>query len=117
MAGALLMIDFEDIQGIIRFGYRRLTEAVFLLLKVRDTAAARSWLTSAPVSTATEVKDAPKTALQVAFTCEGLKALGVPPEVLAGFSPEFLSGMAGENSRSRRLGDVGSNSPQSWNWG
>jgi len=111
------MIDFEDIQGIVRFGYRRLTEASFLLLKVRDPAAARSWLAAAPVSTATELKDTPKTALQIAVTCEGLKALGVPSDVLAGFSPEFLSGMAGDSSRSRRLGDVGSNSPQSWSWG
>ena len=55
--------------------------------------------------------------LQVAFTREGLEALGVAGDVVAGFSAEFLSGMAGEASRSRRLGDVGANSPEWWKWG
>ena len=59
----------------------------------------------------------PGTALQVAFTREGLQALGVPAGILQGFSAEFLSGMAGEESRSRRLGDVGASSPSGWQWG
>jgi Dyp-type peroxidase family len=117
MAATPLTIDFADIQGIVRFGYRRLTEASFLLLKIRDAVTARSWLKAAPISSAVELENAPAAALQIAFTCEGLKALGIAPEILAGFSPEFLSGMAGDASRSRRLGDVGSNSPQSWLWG
>lgn len=110
-------VDFKDIQGIVRFGYRRLTEASFLLLKIRDSVAARAWLATAPVTTAEELTVAPLTALQLAFTREGLQALGVPTDVLAGFSPEFLSGMSNEESRSRRLGDVGANSPQYWQWG
>ena len=36
---------------------------------------------------------------------------------MAGFSTEFLSGMAGEESRSRRLGDIGNNDPRRWSWG
>jgi Dyp-type peroxidase family len=55
--------------------------------------------------------------LQVALTREGLDALGVPAEVLAGFSPEFLVGMGGDESRSRRLGDVAESDPQYWTWG
>ena len=100
MAATPLTVDFADIQGITRFGYRRLTEASFLLLTIHDAAAARSWLATAPISSAVELKQAPTTALQVAFTCEGLKTLGVPANVLAGFSPEFLSGMAGNDARS-----------------
>ena len=42
--------------------------------------------------------------------------LGVPPSVLAAFAPEFLSGMT-EESRARRLGDVGSDAPAHWEWG
>ena len=110
-------VDFNDVQGIVRFGYRRLSEACYLLLKIRDAAAARSWLANAPVSTAADLGEAPKTALQLAFTAEGLRALGVPHNVLAGFSAEFLSGMTGEDSRSRRLGDTGANAPQYWRWG
>jgi deferrochelatase/peroxidase EfeB len=110
-------VDYSDIQGLVRFGYAKLTEASFVLLSIRDAAAARSWLINAPVSNAVQLPQAPSTALQLAFTREGLQALQVPGEVIAGFSAEFLSGMAGEESRSRRLGDVGANSPQNWAWG
>jgi deferrochelatase/peroxidase EfeB len=86
-------------------------------LNIRDARAARSWLTNAPITTAEKLTTAPTTALQVAFTCEGLRALGLSAEILEAFSPEFLSGMAGQESRSRRLGDVGVNAPESWLWG
>ncbi|MGH9477963.1 MAG: Dyp-type peroxidase, partial [Terriglobales bacterium] len=36
---------------------------------------------------------------------------------VAQFSAEFLSGMAGQSSRSRRLGDVGASAPANWGWG
>lgn len=110
-------VDYSDIQGLVRFGYSALSEACFLLLNIRDAGAARAWLRTAPVATAVELGQAPETALQVAFTREGLQALGLTGAVLAGFSAEFLSGMAGQESRSRRLGDVGANSPQYWQWG
>ncbi len=110
-------VDFSDIQGLVRFGYGPLTEASFLLLKVRNAAVARTWLATAPVATAVELSQAPTTALQVAFTHEGLQALGVEDDVLAKFSDEFVSGMVGQESRSRRLGDVGVNSPENWQWG
>jgi len=109
-------MNYSDVQGLVRFGYSRLTEASFLLLKIRNASAARAWLVTAPVGTAVELDQAPRTALQVAFTGPGLQALGVTDRVLAGFSAEFLAGMA-EESRSRRLGDVGANSPQYWRWG
>ena len=110
-------VDFSDIQGIVRFGYSSLTEASFFLLKIRDAKAARAWLATAPVSTAVERKTAPDTALQVAFTVDGLRALGMNEEVVESFAPEFLSGMGQNSSRSRRLGDVGANSPEYWRWG
>jgi deferrochelatase/peroxidase EfeB len=110
-------VDYSDIQGLVRFGYAKLTEASFILLSIRDVAAARAWLADAPISNAMQLPQAPLTALQVAFTCEGLQALQVPKDVLTGFSAEFLSGMTGEQSRSRRLGDVGANAPRNWTWG
>ncbi len=110
-------MNTKDIQGLVRFGYAALSEASFLLLNIRDVAAARSWLAAAPISTAEELSQPPTSALQVAFTREGLVVLGLADEVLAGFSTEFLSGMSGEESRSRRLGDVGASSPRTWQWG
>jgi deferrochelatase/peroxidase EfeB len=109
-------LDYGDVQGLVRFGYKRMTEAAYLLLRVRDAAAARAWLRSAPVTSATTLDPPPTTALQVAFTASGLKALGVAESTLAGFSSEFLAGMTAD-ARARRLGDVGANAPSQWEWG
>src|SRR5258706_1668735 len=103
-------------QGIVRFGYKRMTEGSYALLRVRDVTAARAWLRSAPIASAITLDPPPATAIQVAFTAAGLEALGISASVLADFSPEFLAGMT-ENNRSRRLGDVGSNAPSQWEWG
>ena len=109
-------VDLADVQGLVRFGHGPLREAVFVLARVKGVAAARSWLRSVPVSTAAPTSSRPTTALQVAITAHGLEALGVPPSIRAGFSPEFLEGMADAN-RARRLGDVGGNAPVQWDWG
>lgn len=111
------MSDFADVQGLVRYGYRELTDASFLLLRIKDRGAAQAWLRTAPVNNASQIKPAPNHALQVAFTAAGLTALGVAEDVVQQFSPEFVSGMAGEVSRSRRLGDVGKNGPSEWLWG
>src|SRR4026207_1696186 len=100
-------IDFSDIQGLGRYGCGALTEACFLLLSIDNPSASRVWLATVNVSTAAEGKAA--TAMQIAFTSQGLQSLGVSQDVLGRFSAEFLSGMAGEESRLRRLGDVGAN--------
>ena len=110
-------VDYADVQGIVRFGYGQLTEAVFLLLEIVDPAAASAWLRTAPVSTAVTCDAPPPTALQVAFTCAGLERLGVDRGTIAQFADEFIVGMAADASRSRRLGDVGDNAPEKWEWG
>ncbi len=110
-------VEYEDIQGLVRFGYRGMTQAVFLLLRVTDARAARAWLAQAPVASAVTREPPPATALQIAFTSVGLQALGLPQDLVDGFSPEFLSGMGGDASRARRLGDLGPNDPACWQWG
>ena len=109
-------VDFGDVQGIVRFGYGKLKGASYALARIKNLEAARSWLLSAPVATAIERNPPPATALQVAFTVEGLRALRVPDAVIEAFSHEFVSGMTQE-SRSRRLGDLEANSPSNWAWG
>jgi deferrochelatase/peroxidase EfeB len=109
-------IDYSDVQGLVRFGYGKMKEASYALLRVKDAAAARAWLHNAPVTNAVAVNPPPASALQVAFTAPGLETLGVSAPVLAGFSPEFLVGMT-EESRARRLGDVDNNDPSQWEWG
>ena len=109
-------VDYSDVQGLVRFGYGKMKEASYVLLRIKDVGAARSWLHSATITNAVVMNPPPTTATQVAFTAAGLNALGVSESILANFSPEFLTGMT-EESRARRLGDVGSNAPSQWNWG
>jgi len=111
------VVDFADVQGLVQFGYGKLTDACYYLLEIADPVAASNWLRAASVATAVRQSDAPDTALQVTFSASGLSALGVPKAVIAAFSPEFLSGMADDVSRSRRLGDVGASAPSYWRWG
>jgi hypothetical protein len=110
-------VDFSDVQGLVRFGFGKMTGAIYFLLRIRDPIAARTWLARAQFTSALEMDPPPSTAMQIAFSCQGLEALGVPPRIIAGFSSEFLEGMAGDANRSRRLGDVGANDPENWRWG
>lgn len=109
--------QFDDLQGLLRFGHGRLKDSCFLLLNVADQAAAKQWLSSAPITSAIQTSPPPKTAVQIAFSVAGLRALGLKEAVIQDFSDEYISGMAGHESRSRRLGDVGANAPEYWEWG
>jgi deferrochelatase/peroxidase EfeB len=109
--------DFDDMQALVRFAHQRLTGACFYLLRIADAAAARAWLANAEVTSAAARNPPPETALQVGLTAEGLRALGVSASVIDAFSPEFREGLASNDDRSRRLGDVGANAPVHWRWG
>jgi len=117
MGGALMTpVDYSDVQGLVRFGFGKLTEAKYALLRIRNPAAARAWLRQAPVTSAVAMDPPPSTALQIGFTAPGLTNLGVGDPIIGQFSPEFLAGMT-EPSRARRLGDIGRNAPETWEWG
>jgi deferrochelatase/peroxidase EfeB len=107
--------EFPDVQGLLRSGYSKLTQACYLLVRTTDSASASAWLADARVTTAAE-RSVSKL-LQVALTADGMRSLGVSEHIIAGFSPEFQSGMAGLEARSRRLGDVGVSAPSRWRWG
>lgn len=109
-------VDYADVQGLLRFGYKRMTQARYALLRIKNPVAARAWLRAAPVGNAVARTPPPSTALHVAFTAPGLRALGVAEAVIAGFSHEFRGGMA-QAHRARQLGDEGSNAPAYWHWG
>src|SRR5262245_5305112 len=119
MAGPAMtysMVDYADVQGLMRFGYGRMTSASYALVRVKDVAAAKAWLRAASVTNAVEQRPPPTTALQIAFTAPGLTKLGLPSFVMEGFSREFRGGMAQE-TRARQLGDVGKNAHSQWLWG
>jgi Dyp-type peroxidase family len=107
----------EDIQALLRSGFADLTEAEFWLCRIKDPAAARAFLAAAPVTTAAHLASHQTTALQIALSAAGMRGLGVADQVVGGFAAEFVEGMAGDPSRSRRLGDVGTSAPETWTWG
>ena len=108
--------QFDDMQGLVRYAHGKLSETCFMLLDVKDVELARVWLQFVPVTTAEALDPQPDRALQIAFTAGGLRAMGLSDAVMEGFSYEFIAGMTEEN-RARRLGDIGSNDPQHWEWG
>src|ERR1044072_1976517 len=109
--------EYQDMQALLRFGFKHLHRASFLLLQVKDAELARAWLATAPVTSAVTANPLPATALQIALSSDGLRALGIAPSVVDAFSSEFLVGMGGDPGRSRRLGDVAQNDPAHWEWG
>ena len=110
-------VDLADVQGLVAHGFKHHTEAVFLALRVRDRAAACACLAGLDIASAAPATAIPPTMLQLALGAPGMAALGMDDDVVAQFSPEFLSGLAGLPNRSRRLGDRGANDPAGWQWG
>jgi deferrochelatase/peroxidase EfeB len=117
-ADALSGEDVRDVQAIIWSGFGKLTGCCYLLLRVADQRSARAWLRSQHPTTIADIEGGyPGEIMQIAVTAAGLRALGSPATVIDGFSPEFVSGMAADPSRSGRLGDIAGNAPRHWLWG
>ena len=111
-----VMLDLQDIQGLIIRGYGDLKAACYILLEITDARPAKIWLSAlANTITAGQVRPEGK-ALNVAFTYAGINKLGLEPAILAMFSNEFIAGIATPH-RSRILGDVEESSPAQWMWG
>jgi hypothetical protein len=107
-----MTIDRENIQGFVVRGYR-LPFAAYLFLRIDDAATARSTLGEfiPQVITAKHWTDKPESGINVAFSFEGLKALGLGDRSLDAFPAEFRAGMAG---RADVLGDIGDSAPEHW---
>lgn len=119
------ILERDDIQALVRSGFGKLEGSRLLLIRVRPgrEAQARSWLREAEVLSVAEFDQARlakrriNRILQIAITAPGLAAFGVPDDVTALFPADFLAGIASDERRSHRLGDVGANSPSRWKWG
>ncbi|TPL02542.1 peroxidase [Mesorhizobium sp. B2-4-14] len=109
------MIELDDVQHFL-LKRPRATAARYGFLTFREPASARAYIaaildkigTGAAVSGATAVDSRWAT---IAFTWNGLRALGVDEASLATFPEEFRQGMA---ARAAILGDTGTNHPDNW---
>lgn len=109
------MLEFEDIQHILLTRVPALTGR-YEFLSFRSAAGGRAWLSEilGIVQSAAQVQAAVENDqrwVTVAFTWNGLRALGVDEASLATFPEEFKQGMV---ARAKILGDTGANHPDNW---
>ncbi|WP_396898028.1 Dyp-type peroxidase [Mycolicibacterium sp.] len=108
-------LEFDDIQHILLTRTPALTGR-YEFLTFDTSEAGRAWLAEmVPLAqSAAQVQgtvDDSKRWVTLAFTWNGLRALGVDEESLASFPDEFREGMA---SRADILGDTGAAAPEHW---
>jgi hypothetical protein len=107
-------LEFEDIQGPVLRKRPIPYFGAYFILRIDDPTDGRQMLRRlAPkvASAAGWEKPADLARINVAFTFQGLKALGVPQASLESFSPEFQQGMA---ARAELLDDFGESAPANW---
>ncbi|WP_432874973.1 Dyp-type peroxidase [Kribbella sp. CA-245084] len=107
-------LELDDIQAGALQARPSPYVGTYVLLRVNDAQDGRDLIRRLTplLSPARAVQDrTPSAWMTIAFTYEGLKALGVPQESLDSFTPEFRQGMA---ARAAVLGDVGASDPEHW---
>jgi Dyp-type peroxidase family len=109
------MLELDDIQHIVLARTPALTGR-YEFLSFRNAEDGRAWLTAMldKVQSAAEVQsdvERENRWVTVAFTWNGLWALGVDEASLATFPEEFKQGMV---ARAEMLGDTGANHPDHW---
>src|SRR5262245_56646983 len=126
-------MNLADIQGLVFRSYRRLPHASYVLLRFRrNPDAVRFWLAAfadkeridSAVPKESGPACSPDVRLNIAFTYQGLEALGLHRDALATFPMEFEEGLGRRwrradepDHRSRILGDVGDSRPDQCSWG
>lgn len=109
-------VEKKDIQGIIVRGYAELPAACFLLVKITDNIKAKLWLKENILNITTGDQKPMVNAMNIAFTFNGLKTLGLEKNSADTFPMEFEDGMTSRH-RQEMLGDYGTSDPENWLWG
>jgi Dyp-type peroxidase family len=108
-------VDRRDLQGNVLCGYgNAFAHARYLFVGVVDAAAGRQWLWELADHATNAVswgRHKPSETLNVALTARGLRAIGVPEEILGKFPKEFRDGMV---QRATLIGDTGASDWRAW---
>lgn len=106
-------LELGDIQGTVLRHRPQQFHGVYLLYRVDDVAAAKAALGQVVphVTSAADWESPRPFTLNVVFTWQGLRALGLPRDELTNFPEEFRVGMA---ARKEVLGDSGASDPSAW---
>ncbi|HXM68122.1 MAG TPA: Dyp-type peroxidase [Candidatus Acidoferrum sp.] len=109
-------IEVSDIQATVLRPRPSPYKGEYVVLRIDDAAQGREMLRRILPHVAPAVEWWASTLpgwLGIAFTYQGLKALGVPKTSLESFPSEFREGMA---ARASVLNDVGTNAPAHWEY-
>jgi Dyp-type peroxidase family len=107
-------LELDDIQRGVLQSRPSPYAGTYLLLRIADRDAGRRLverLLPYVASAASPPESVDGSSLSIAFTCNGLRAMGLPADTLESFAPEFREGMA---ARAERLGDTGASGPANW---
>jgi Dyp-type peroxidase family len=109
------MLELDDIQHILLTRTPAMTGR-YEFLSFDDPAGGRAWLTELldrvqSAADAQATMDSSQRWITLAFTWNGLRALGLAEESLTTFPQEFREGMV---ARADILGDTGANHPSNW---
>jgi Dyp-type peroxidase family len=113
-------LPLPDIQGFIMRTYAMPALRIFVLAVDRRAAAGRVLTSlvdgSGPlaVTSAATWQSKPDSCVNIAFTHDGLRALGVSEPSLNSFPAEFAAGAV---ARAERIGDTGASAPSRWKGG
>ena len=113
-------IDYSDVQGTVLRGYR-VDLARHFILKITDSAAAKRLIGSMvdgtagmpQITTAKRWSSKPEFFVNIGFTCQGLKELGLTPGQLSTFDQGFQLGATSPET-AKTVGDVGNSAPDRW---
>lgn len=110
-------LESHEIQSLVFGGLGFLTEGRALLFSLSgDTATAKAWLQELLPSISFADGRSLEEAAMLGLAAPALSKLGLPEDSITTFPPAFTDGMAAP-WRSRALGDVGGNAPDTWWWG
>ncbi|MEL7467155.1 MAG: hypothetical protein AAFN27_01795 [Pseudomonadota bacterium] len=128
-------VEWDDVQAIVRRPFKLWHQSAHVILTIRDAKKAKAWLQaleprirttwdiySIEGGTALGPMAHAKLHFNIAFSFDGLRALGLHHEDLARFDDPFREGMApstkkGVSRRAGILGDLKCNHSSAWIWG
>lgn len=127
-------VDWSDVQGIVRRGFRYRPYSLFVILSICERAKAGKWLCeiAKTLPSGMAVVDQYGNSIDlgdpvlrtVAISRDGLVQLGLSETELSQFSEEFSAGMTplpehgrSVSRRSGMLGDEEESAPSNWLWG
>ncbi|MBS0206190.1 MAG: peroxidase [Planctomycetes bacterium] len=115
-------LETSEIQGYILREYG-LQYSRYCFIQFLDSADGRRWIgrivpriTTSGQWDPIDQAHNPAATLNIAFTADGLKAVGISADSMKSFSTEFQEG-AFENDRATSLGDTGDSAPSAWEEG